>query len=258
MTAPAKRMVSAILTYHSFDESGSVISIHPSVFRQHIEALRRAGIPVVPLGRVRHTPGAVAITFDDAFKNFLDHAAPLLHQYRYPATVFAVSGYCGGHNEWPSQPGGAVPRLELMNWSDLREVAAQGVELGAHTASHPFLSRMSEREAAAELDSSKKEIEDRTGLSVSALAYPYGDSSAAVRRLAAERFDFACGTDLRFVTAGSASSNLPRLDAYYFRDPGRLEKLTSAPVRSYLAVRRLMRGIRAALNSCSWERGTSR
>jgi peptidoglycan/xylan/chitin deacetylase (PgdA/CDA1 family) len=251
-------MVSAILTYHSLDASGSVISIRPSVFRQHIEALHRTGAPVVPLNRVRHTPGAVAITFDDGFKNFLDHAAPLLQQYRYPATVFAVSGYCGGYNQWPSQPAGAIPRLELMNWSDLREIAAQGVELGAHTASHPFLSRMSEQDAAAELDSSKKEIEDRTGRTVSTLAYPYGDSSVAVRRLAAERFDLACGADLRFVTARSVSSNLPRLDAYYFHDPGRLEKLTSAPVRSYLAVRRVMRGIRAAVNSYSWERGTSR
>ena len=67
---------SAILTYHSLDDSGSVISTPPSRFQRQMEFLAASGIPVAPLDQVLACPGSVAITFDDGFRNLLDHAVP--------------------------------------------------------------------------------------------------------------------------------------------------------------------------------------
>src|SRR6202043_11676 len=94
---------SAILTYHSLDDSGSVISVPPALFRRQMDFLAASGIPVVPLNEVMKRPGSVAITFDDGFRNFADHAVPVLERHRLPATVFVVSRYCGLTNDWPSQ-----------------------------------------------------------------------------------------------------------------------------------------------------------
>src|ERR1700722_15438811 len=100
---------STILTYHSLDDSGSVISTHPEIFRRQMDFLAASGVPVVPLAETLERAGSGAKTFDDGFRNLLDHAVPVLEQYHFPATIFVVGNYCGGHNDWPSQPKDAVP-----------------------------------------------------------------------------------------------------------------------------------------------------
>src|SRR5271157_5964061 len=127
---------SAILTYHSLDDSGSVISIQPALFRRHMEFLAESGVPVVPLDQVLGRPGSVAITFDDGFRNFADWALPVLDRHQLPATIFIVSQYCGQMNDWPSQSGAGVPRLPLLSWGELAALPAL-VSVGAHTATHP-------------------------------------------------------------------------------------------------------------------------
>src|SRR5215813_12064633 len=101
---PISRMAgrSAIFTYHSLDHTGSVISVRPDDFRRQMEALAASSVKVVALPQIRKHPDAVAITFDDGFGNFTEHALPVLERLRLPATVFVISGYCGGRNNWPS------------------------------------------------------------------------------------------------------------------------------------------------------------
>ena len=87
MTNGAVRRRAAILTYHSLDESGSVISTHPKNFERQMEALASGPARVVPLTEVLEHPAAVAITFDDGFANFADHAVPVLERLSLAATV---------------------------------------------------------------------------------------------------------------------------------------------------------------------------
>src|SRR5262245_53682892 len=92
-TAPGargKRRMKAILTYHSIDDSGSVISVDAATFRAHIEWLVKQKIAVVPLDRLREMSDdthAVALTFDDGFENFATGAWPVLRDYALPVTV---------------------------------------------------------------------------------------------------------------------------------------------------------------------------
>jgi peptidoglycan/xylan/chitin deacetylase (PgdA/CDA1 family) len=235
---------SAILAYHSLDYSGSAISLRPELFAQHMDALASSGTPVVPLSAVRSTPGSVALTFDDGYRSLLEHAIPVLAKHRFPATVFVVSRYCGKNNDWPTQPPG-IPVLPLMDWADLREIARQGIALGAHTATHPRLTGIEEARAAAELRDGRREIEDRTSAAVDTFAYPYGDSNARVRELAAREFRLACGTRLDYVSPASDLFELPRIDAYYFRHAWAVAHLQAAAMALPLAALRWIRAVRA-------------
>ena len=237
------RTRSAILTYHSLDASGSVISIHPSVFRKHLEALRSARIPVVPLTEVLARPGALALTFDDGFRNFHEAALPLLQEFGYPATVFVVTGYCGRANDWPSQPSD-VPYLDLMSWSELRECLRYGVTIGAHTVTHPRLTFLDSSEAAAEIARSRKTIEQRLGIAVREFSYPYGECNPALEEIAGRHFEIACGTTPGWVTPHTPRRHLPRIDAYYVRNPFWIERLATSTGSAYIAARRGLRDLR--------------
>jgi peptidoglycan/xylan/chitin deacetylase (PgdA/CDA1 family) len=233
---------SAILTYHSLDSSGSVISTAPEAFREQMKWLARSGISVVPLERIRDFPGAVALTFDDGFRNFLDEAFPVLRDLRLPSTVFVVSRYCGDRNRWPSQPASPrVPDLLLMSWNELREIVRNGVMLGSHTATHPYMTRLSAAEIEEELRASQHEIEDRTGQPVRAFAYPYGATSPEALEAVRRRFPLACGTKLDFVSQASDPAELPRLDAYYLQNPVWFRSLGAGYGAAYIAARRFLR-----------------
>lgn len=233
---------SVILTYHSLDDSESVVSIPPSLFRRQMEFLAASGIPVVPLDQALHRPGSIAITFDDGFCNLLDHAVPVLERLRLPATIFVVSEYCGRNNNWPSQLHG-VPDLPLLSWDKLSALPPL-ISLGAHTMTHPDLRRLSAEECERELCECQGQIEQHLGRPVRCLAYPYGASSPQVRSLADRHFELAVGTSLRFLSTRSSRLDLPRIDAYYLRGWFSLERLFTESGSLYIGFRSLLRDVR--------------
>lgn len=234
---------SAILTYHSLDETGSVISVSPLRFRQHMEFLAEGRIPVVPLEEALRQPGSVAITFDDGFRNFAEFAVPELARHSFPATVFVVSEFCGGKNDWPGQPKGAVPELPLMSWDDLASLP-DFVSIGAHTATHPDLSKLPLNQCEAELRGCCDRIEQRLGRTARSLAYPYGAVNAAVCSVAARYFDLAVSTSLKFVPAEPDRLNLPRIDAYYLRGCFSIDRLFTRSGGYYIGLRNWLRSLR--------------
>jgi len=72
---------------------------------------------------------------------------------------------------------GAAP-CELADWERARELVAAGMEVGAHTLTHPHLSLLAPAEQAAEIAGSRARIEARLGVPVRGLAYPGGDHDA--------------------------------------------------------------------------------
>lgn len=75
-------------------------------FERHVEFLARDYVPMRLSELVAGLRGqaplpsrAVAITFDDGYRNNLEVAAPILHRYRVPATLFVATGLVGTH-QW--------------------------------------------------------------------------------------------------------------------------------------------------------------
>ena len=116
-----------ILMYHWFDgpdaaaTRGPQFQIAPEDFRRQMEWLAEGGGNVVSLGRIvdalegRGTlpPRPVAVTFDDGYEDFYEHALGVLTEFELPATLFVVSGLVGRSNLW-DQPG--EPARPLMGW----------------------------------------------------------------------------------------------------------------------------------------------
>jgi len=69
----------------------------------------------------------------------------------------------------------------MLTWEQAVEMSNNGVEIGAHTVTHPLLSYEDAASVARELEESKRAIEQKLGKPVRAFAYPNGDWSESVR-----------------------------------------------------------------------------
>jgi peptidoglycan/xylan/chitin deacetylase (PgdA/CDA1 family) len=246
----------AILTYHSIDESGSPISISEAVFRSQIAWLAKGHVKVVSLEALMRMPtsaNAVALTFDDGFVNFGDIAAPLLADHGLPSTLFVVTDAAGRTNRWNGRPGRGVPELPLLNWESLQRLTDHGVELGAHTRTHPDLTRAPKEQLQGEIVGSGDRIHVETGRAPTAFAYPYGAISDAAVGIVASRFAWGCTTEMRSVGANEARALLPRLDMYYLREAGQLERWGTIRFRCHLSLRASARRVRRGLRSLTGE-----
>jgi len=225
--------------------------VRPQDLRRQIAKLRSWGYRLVSFGELARlasaseAAGHAALTFDDGLVDNADTLAPLLEEEGVAATVFVVSG-------WLGRPHRTVPWTRIMTEAELGELRATGVEVGAHTVSHPDLSTLSYEAALDELAGSKTQLEAVLGEPVEVAAYPFGRSNAETVR--------AC-RDAGFAAACSASGrgswrephNLPRQDMEnrstmiglrLKRDDRYEQLLRFAPAR---AARRLGRRLTGAL-----------
>lgn len=63
----------------------------------------------------------------------------------------------------------------FLSWEDIESMENGGIDIGAHTITHPVLSKIPINEMEYEIRESKRLIEERLGIKVSAFAYPYGE-----------------------------------------------------------------------------------
>jgi peptidoglycan/xylan/chitin deacetylase (PgdA/CDA1 family) len=240
-----------ILTYHSLDNSGSVISTSPSNFERQMESLWRRGYRTISLSEAagiacRNTPSPAktfVVTFDDGYQNVYSKAVEVLGRFGFKATVFLITDYCGRDNDWPGQPS-SIQRRPLLSWSQIREMSESGFEIGVHTATHPDLTTISVEGAEREITRSKSAIEDRLGIKAEVFAYPYGRFNSKVLELVRSQFNGACSTKLGKLRPGCDPYLLKRVDMYYFTSSRLFDALPSRAMDWYLGMRNAARVLR--------------
>jgi len=242
--------VKAILTYHSVDDSGSVVSTSEATFRDHVQWLASGRVRVVPLLELLTTSeseDAVAITFDDGLESFGRIAAPLLLAAGLPVTVFVVSDLVGELSTWSGSRGHG-PSFRLLDWAALGALAETDlVEIGAHTRTHPVLTRLDPPNVADEIIGCARRIHEQLGEHPRAFAYPYGAFDEEAERVASATFDLSVTTRLDILKPSAPHHRLPRLDMWYYQSPRRLRSWGTSAFRRHLGARRAARAMRGVL-----------
>jgi peptidoglycan/xylan/chitin deacetylase (PgdA/CDA1 family) len=200
--------------YHEIADvtaTSSKLAVAPEAFADHVAYLHDTGFTAITAGTLAQilTDGAgtlperpVVLTFDDGYFDFYDQALPLLKQYGHTATVFQTTGWVGLEGT----------EKRMLNWRELSQVAEAGIEIGAHTYKHPQLDQLPDGELHEELYGPKSALEDKLGVAVPGLAYPFGYSNEKVRRVAREAgYTYAYAVDNAMTANGSDIFALPRL-----------------------------------------------
>jgi len=245
----------SILTYHSIDSSGSVISTSPEKFREQMRILSKSEFRVLSLldiaTRIREKQNfptnAVAITFDDGFRNFFEIAYPVLKEHGFTATVFLVTSFCGKQNRWYGQPH-QIPALDLLSWDEIAQMS-HVVDFGVHTANHPDLRKIVGPDLREEIQGAREVLIQRIGKKELSFAYPYGKQSPEARKIVEDHFYAACSTEMNFVTPKSDLYFLPRIDMYYFSRNNAFAAFGTRSFHRYVLGRKILRRFRESLSN---------
>ncbi len=241
-----------ILTYHSIDDSGSVTSVSPATFKWQMDNLWQKGYRTLSLSEtikiIRHNrpfpEKTVVITFDDGYQNTFTEAFPVLDQYSFKATIFVITDFCGKVIRWPG-----FQKYSALSWSEIKKMHSSGFEIGAHTVSHPDLTRISMKKAEHEILRSKIEIQDHLGDDVDVFAYPFGKYNSKIKQIAGKHFAGACSTRLRKVTINSDPYTIERIDMYYLMNNKLFNLLATDTLKHYLTIRQFLRDLKGISHS---------
>ena len=181
-----------VFIYHRFgDDRYPSTDTRTEQFRAQLEWLDANHYQVWPLPKIvdylqdgKDIPDhVVAITVDDAFQSFYDHAYPLLKARGWPFTLFV------------STDGVDSRQPDFVTWDELREMAANGATLANHSADHGHLPFRLKGETdlawadrvRADIEKSQGRLEAEIGKDVNRsprlFAYPYGEYNEELVKL---------------------------------------------------------------------------
>lgn len=240
-----------VLCYHAVSDSwDSGLAVTPAQLRSQVGGLLARGYrPATFLEAALAPPRArvLAVTFDDAYRSVFELARPVLTELGVVASVYAPTDWIGsgramqwaGIDQWI----GTADEDELrpMDWGQLRELAAEGWEVGSHTCSHPHLTELDDASLTRELEDSRSVCARQLGRPCETIAYPYGDVDERVAAAAAAA-GYRAGGALPQAPHAPSALLWPRVGVYRFDGKARLrlktspliQRLRRLPIRSAL------------------------
>jgi peptidoglycan/xylan/chitin deacetylase (PgdA/CDA1 family) len=249
-----------ILMGHDISDQHAVTALSPAVFRSGLAQLQAAGFHTVSLEDVAvcvqgNSPcplpeNAFAITFDDGSESVYTQGFPILQQHGFSATVFLTVGERPATTAEARLP--SLPGRPMLTWGQIREMRRYGIAFGAHTLTHPNLTRLAPDRAEAEIRTSQEIIADALGVAVPTFAYPFGYYDARTRDIVSKYFVCACSVRLGLVGSASDPYALERVDTHYLRTARLFALVSSRWFPWYVRARAIPRRIRRGLH---WRMG---
>lgn len=174
-----------------------------------IEALRRCGdsINLTSLGLGRYT------LTDNSERSRV--AGKLLAKLKY----LPPSERADRARAISETAGGVAPTDLMMSEEQVRQLIALGMEVGAHSVSHPILTRVDDKTARREIEESKHRLEAITGERVTSFAYPNGRprqdyDRAHIEMVRTAGFTAAVSTAWGCARTGADLWQLPRISPW--------------------------------------------
>ena len=183
-----------VLMYHSIATGATRkfrrFAVDPAEFAAQMEYLAAAGYRTVTAAELAgRGPGGpvparlVVLTFDDAYTDFYSAALPVLREHGFRATLYVPTAYVGATTRFNVSVG--EENRAVLSWQALADVAAEGIEVAAHSHSHPQLDRVPAGIVSDEVRRCRSLLEDKLGIAVDGFAYPFGFWNGAARRAVA-------------------------------------------------------------------------
>jgi peptidoglycan/xylan/chitin deacetylase (PgdA/CDA1 family) len=177
-----------VLLYHNID-TRSMYAIDYDTLRSQFELLRTLGVRVIDLDTfVKHVEKSempphrtVAVTFDDDFYSFYEKLMPLATEYGYRITLFVYTSQIYNRGK------------KNLTWSHLREMERAGISIQCHSAAHPDLVKLLDRNTPEsrqrlfeEIYLAKRKMELYLDKEVRYFAFPFGTYTTALAELCRE------------------------------------------------------------------------
>ena len=203
-----------VLAYHKIDFPTPDVKIRgaftaPRKFERQIAYLKKKGFEFYTASEIikfylangEFPPRAVALTFDDGWKDNYTNAFPVLKKYGVKATIFVIPAVIGQTTDAVTADGEG-PR-EHMTESDILEMSRAGIEFASHSFNHKLFDRVSNEEIEFEVTESKRFIENLTQKECSTFAYPAGFFTGFAKKTIKK-----AGYDAAFSTVYGANDEL--------------------------------------------------
>jgi len=185
---PQRRVDLLVLMYHRIDrtdprlpEITQALTVSPAAFASEMGWIASHGGHTVTQLQVwnalmhgrplPHDP--VLVTFDDAYRDVVEYAAPVIRRNHQHATAYVITDRLSHGRKTP-----------WMLWSQLRLLQHDGFDIGSHTVSHADLVAVGSTQARIQLRRSRLALQHYLEHPVQWLAYPYGMVDPAVEQLA--------------------------------------------------------------------------
>ena len=200
-----------VLLYHDVSTKKRVwTDISPTEFAEQMKELAAAGARPVSIQDFydhfnvgKPLPDhPILLTFDDGTVGQFENALPVLEKYHFPAAFFVPTDLVGLHEE-----------IDRADWETIRKAAQDGlITFGSHTVANPQnLTLVSDEVLTAELEESRKALEDHLGVPVRFLAYPNGHADARAAKAAlAAGYNAALTMDRGWAGSPAQAYFLPR------------------------------------------------
>jgi len=162
------------LTHDSLTTGVERFAEHLATLRQYYPVLQTKQL-VEQLGAADGKRSAgVAIHFDDCYRDVFTNAAQILARAQIPACAFVSSGFIGTDRIFPHDLNKCPFQIENLRAEEIAGLVERGFEIGSHTVNHVDLGQVELRQAVAELEQSKRDLEAILGRNVNLVSYPYG------------------------------------------------------------------------------------
>ncbi|MCL8024436.1 polysaccharide deacetylase family protein [Nocardioides bruguierae] len=206
-----------VLMYHSV--GGHVpaalreLCVPPGLLAEQLAALRGAGYALTGLTHALalrdQGVAAAAVTVDDGYTDYVEHALPVLRGVGAASTLYVPTRELGGAPGWLADAGD----LRLLGMPEVARLGAEpDVEIGSHAAVHVPLDAQLAARTAREVAESRRVLQDATGQEVRSLAYPHGYHDGRVRMgVHAAGYESACAIGHRVSPAGEDPLAVSRL-----------------------------------------------
>jgi len=220
LESEARRCPIYVLFYHRVaDTSPNDWTIPTQTFLTQMEWLSRR-FEMISLAEVQtrirrgfNDRPAVAITFDDGYAENCDVALPCLIERKIPCTYFVATDFVLEQQPFPHDVAAGQP-LPTNTPQQIQELAAAGIEIGAHTRTHADLGKVTDvDEICREIIGSQEDLERLTDRKVRYFAFPYGQQA----NLSQAAFQVAHDAGLEAVCSAYGGYNLPAGDAFHLQ-----------------------------------------